>query len=121
MRTLCLVLASIFFALAASESAVAQLNRGSIKRNNKRIGTFRGKKAGFGREKRYNAIGFSISALNYYGDIAPLPQRVSTDISFTRPAFAISFAHRFGPRYTLQGQFMYGTLRASDAKSTSAT
>jgi len=120
MRKLCLVLVSIFFALAASENALAQLNRGSIKRNNKRIGSFRGKKSGFGKEKRYNAIGFSISALNYYGDIAPLPQKVSTDISFTRPAFGISFAHRFGPRYTLVGQFMYGTLKGSD-KSASAT
>jgi hypothetical protein len=120
MRKLCLVLVTIFFALAASESSIAQLNRGSIKRNNKRIGSYRGKKAGFGKEKRYNSIGFSVSALNYYGDLAPLPQRVSTDISFTRPAFAVSFAHRFGPRYTLVGQFMYGTLRGSD-KSASST
>ena len=121
MRKLCLVLLSIFLVLAASENALAQLNRGAIKRNNKRIGSFRGKKSGFGKEKRYNAIGFSVSALNYYGDIAPLPQRVSTDISFTRPAFGVSFAHRFGPRYTLQGQFMYGTLSGSDTKSASAT
>ncbi len=120
MRKVCLVLVSIFLVLAASESALAQLRRGSVKRNNKRIGSFRGKKAGFGKEKIYNSVGFSVSALNYYGDIAPLPQRVSTDISFTRPAFGISFAHRFGPRYTVQAQFMYGALKGSD-KSASAT
>lgn len=120
MRKLSLVLVSVFLVLTASESAWAQFRRGNIKKNNKRIATYRGKKTGFGREKKYNAIGFSVSALNYYGDIAPLPRRVSTDISFTRPAFGISFAHRFGPRYTLMGQFMYGTLSASD-KSASAT
>ncbi|MEY4930104.1 MAG: hypothetical protein RI909_828, partial [Bacteroidota bacterium] len=42
---------------------------------------------------------------------------VSTDISFTRPALALSFMHRFGPRYTFLGQFMYGTLRGADAES----
>ncbi len=120
MRKLCLVLVSVFLMLSSSGDAWAQFNRHNIKRNNKRIATYRGKKSGFGKEKKYNAIGFSISALNYYGDIAPLPRRVSTDISFTRPAFALSFAHRFGPRYTLVGQFMYGTLSASD-KSASST
>jgi hypothetical protein len=121
MRKVCLVLVSVFLVLAASEGALAQLSRSTIKRNNKRMGTFRGRKAGFGKEKRYNAIGFSVSALNYYGDIAPLPQKVSTDISFTRPAFAISFAHRFGPRYTLQTQFLYGTLSGSDKSASKAT
>jgi len=121
MRKLCLVLVSVFLVLASSEGVLAQLRRGTIKRNNKQIGSFRGRKSGFGKEKRYNAIGFSVNALNYYGDIAPLPQRVSTDISFTRPAFGISLAHRFGPRYTLQGQFLYGTLSGSDNSAGSAT
>ncbi len=121
MRKLCLWLTSVFLVVVASENLQAQLNRSAIKRNNKRIGSYRGKKSGFGKEKRYNAIGFSVSALNYYGDIAPLPQRVSTDISFTRPAFGFSLAHRFGPRYTLQGQFMYGTLSGSDKSSASPT
>jgi Domain of unknown function (DUF6089) len=119
MRKLCLVLVSVFLMLSVSESAWAQFNRHNIKKNNKRIATYRGRKSGFGREKKYNAIGFSVSALNYYGDIAPLPKKISSDISFTRPAFALSFAHRFGPRYTLMGQFMYGTLSSSDAKTAS--
>lgn len=119
MRRLCLLLAPVVLVLAMSGEALAQFHRGTIKKNNKRMASFRGKKSGFGKEKKYNAVGFSVNALNYYGDIAPLPQRVSTDISFTRPAFAVSLAHRFGPRYTLQGQFMYGTLSASDHSSAS--
>jgi hypothetical protein len=121
MRKLCIVLVSALFLLSTSETSLAQFNRGTIKRNNKRISSYRGKKSGFGRDKIYNAVGVSVSALNYYGDIAPLPKKISTDISFTRPAIGLSFAHRFGPRYTLQGQFMYGALSGSDAKSTTAT
>ncbi|MBT1706007.1 DUF6089 family protein [Chryseosolibacter indicus] len=94
-----------------------QLSRRSIKKNNRQLSTYRGDKFHFGKDKTYNAIGFSVNALNYYGDLAPKPNRFSTDISFTRPAFAVSYAHRFGPRYTLVGAFMYGTLSGSDTKS----
>jgi hypothetical protein len=82
--------------LFASSFAVAQLNRKAIKKNNKRIANFKGKKTGFGKDKIYNAVGISLNAMNYYGDLAPRPQRVSTDISFTRPGIGVSFAHRFG-------------------------
>lgn len=104
------------FLLASAVEAEAQFNRKQIKKNNKRMSTYRGKKGGFGN-KVYNAVGFSVSALNYYGDIAPRPSRVSTDISFTRPALGLSLTHRFGPRYSLMGQFMYGTLKGSDVES----
>lgn len=116
MRKLWLVIIVLFFVSAGYES-YGQINRKSVRKNNKRIGSFRGKKSHFGKEKIYNTIGFSVNALNYYGDLAPRPQRVSTDISFTKPGFGASFAHRFGPRYTLQAQFMWGTLRGSDAES----
>jgi hypothetical protein len=100
-----------------SAESYGQMNRKSIKKNNRRISSFRGKKYHFGKEKVYNAVGFSLNALNYYGDLAPKPSRFSTDISFTRPALGISFSHRFGPRYTLNAAFMYGTLKGSDTES----
>src|SRR3990170_4409201 len=87
--------------LASSNEAYGQLNRRNIKKNNKRISSYRGRKSVFGKEKRYNAVGFSLSALNYYGDLAPRPSRFSTDITFTRPALGLSFTHRFGPRYSV--------------------
>jgi hypothetical protein len=102
-----------------SIDSYAQLNRKSIKKNNRRIGNFRGKKQHFGKDKIYNSVGFAINALNYYGDIAPRPSKISTDLSFTRPALAISFTHRFGPRYQITGGFMYGTLSASDLETVS--
>jgi hypothetical protein len=99
------------------QEGYSQMNRKNIKKNNRRISSFKGKKFHFGKEKRYNAFGFSLSALNYYGDLAPRPQKISTDISFTRPAIGFSFSHRFGPRYTLTANFMYGTLKGSDSES----
>jgi Domain of unknown function (DUF6089) len=100
--------------LFAAEESIAQMNRRAIKRNNKRISSFRGRKSTFSKEKVYSMVGLSVNALNYYGDLAPKPSRFSTDISFTRPAIGISFGHRFGPRYTLTGTFMYGALKGSD-------
>lgn len=109
------------FLCAAGHDSYAQLNRKAIKKNNRRIGHFRGKKQHFGKEKIYNAIGISANAFNYYGDLAPLPSKFSTDISFTRPAIGLTFAHRFGPRYTLTAAFTYGTLSGSDQESADKT
>lgn len=116
MRKIVFSILCLVFLLGLSEQAAAQLNRKSIKKNNKRMGSFKGKKFGF-KNKAYSAFGFSINALNYYGDISPKPDRVSTDISFTKPAGALSFMHRFGPRYTFMAQLMYGTLKGADTES----
>jgi hypothetical protein len=107
----------LLIAVAITIDAGAQINRKSVRKNNKRIASFRGKKAHFGKDKIYNAVGVSLNALNYYGDLSPLSSRFSTDISFTRPAIGLSFVHRFGPRYTLVGSFLYGTLKGSDNDS----
>ncbi len=117
MRKLQLALVVLVAMLFMSHESMGQFNRRSIRKNNKRIANFRGKKSNFDKNKIYNSIGFSVNALNYYGDIAPKPNKFSSDISFTRPAFGISLNHRFGPRYSIQGQLMYGTLTGSDSKS----
>ena len=103
--------------VSAGHEAFSQMNRKAIKRNNRKISSYRGQKFGFGKEKRYNTIGISLNALNYYGDLAPRPSRISTDITFTRPAIGISFTHRFGPRYQLTAAFAYGTLKGADSES----
>jgi hypothetical protein len=81
------------------------------------MSSFRGRKSWFGKEKQYDMLGIGVAALNYYGDLAPKPGVFSTDISFTRPAINLIFAHRFGPRYTLTANFMFGTLKGSDNES----
>jgi hypothetical protein len=107
----------VFVLVAGVEDAVAQMNRRSIKRNNKRMMSYRGRKSSFEKTKSYNMVSVSLNGLNYYGDLAPTPKRLSTDIRFTRPGLGISFGHRFGPRYTLTASFMYGTLRGDDVES----
>lgn len=97
--------------------AEAQMNRRAIKKNNKNLSSYRGRKSWFGKEKRYDMIGIGLNALNYYGDLSPRPSAFSTDISFTSPSVSLLFSHRFGPRYALTGSFMYGTLRGSDKDS----
>ncbi|HCW08006.1 MAG TPA: hypothetical protein DGG95_11655, partial [Cytophagales bacterium] len=116
MRKLSFGLVTCLLVIFFSLESYGQFNRKMIKRNNKRIASYTGKKK-FGREHVYSGVGFSLNALNYYGDLSPLPSKFSTDISFTKPGLGISFFHRFGPRYTLVGQFMYGTLKGSDAES----
>lgn len=106
-----------FVLLTGAEDALGQMNRRAIKRNNKRISSYRGRKSSFSKDKAYSMLGLSVSALNYYGDLSPKKGKFSTDISFTRPAIGLTFAHRFGPRYVLTGTFMYGTLKGSDSKS----
>lgn len=103
--------------LLCSNEVYSQMDRGSIRKNNKRLMTYRGRKSDFSKEKRYFSVGFTLNALNYYGDLAPNPGRFSTDVSFTRPAIGISVSQRLGPRYSLTGSFMYGALRGSDFSS----
>lgn len=117
MRKLQLGLVVLMILLLVSGESMAQFNRKAIKKNNKRISNFRGKKTNFDKSKIYNSFGLSVSALNYYGDIAPRPNAFSSDISFTRPAVGINFIHRFGPRYSLKAEFMYGTLKGTDAQT----
>jgi hypothetical protein len=120
MRKLCFALLSVLFLVGSSSDSVAQFNRKSIKKNNKKIASFRGKKGGFGKKNVYSGVGFSVNALNYFGDLAPTPSSFSTDISFTSPSFGLSFFHRFGPRYTLQVQYLYASLKGADSESADA-
>jgi hypothetical protein len=116
-----LIISLALIAFLFSIDSQAQMNRKKIKKNNRSIAHYKGKKRGFDPAKKYNALGISLNALNYYGDIAPLPNRISTDLGFTRPAVGLSFTHRFGPFYQLTTGLSYGTLAASDAESADPT
>jgi hypothetical protein len=106
----------IFSMLASTHEVFGQLNRKQIKKNNKKMYKFEGFRYSF-KDKAYNAIGISLNAFNYFGDLSPSPKRLSTDIGLTKPAIGVSFIHRFGPRYQLVGSFMYGGIRGSDSES----
>jgi hypothetical protein len=117
MRKLCFAGLLAIFMLCIFENSFGQFNRKSIKNGNKRMASYKGNKKAFGKQKSYNAIGFSINALNYYGDLSPSSKKISTDIAYTRPGFGLSYMKRIGPRYTVMGQFLFGTISGSDAES----
>jgi hypothetical protein len=107
----------VFFLVGLADVAEAQMSWKSIKKNNRKISSFRGQKSRFGAALGYNAVGLSVNALNYYGDMAPRPQRISTDISFTKPGIGVSFQRRIGPRYAVRSEFMWGMLKGADSES----
>lgn len=71
----------------------------------------------FSKHKQYQKIGFSVNAMNYFGEISPTSSFASTDIKFTRPGFSVFGTHRFGPRYTVEAAFSWGTFSGSDFES----
>lgn len=120
MRARAIFLGSVclcFFLLLGIDDANAQLNRKAIKKNNKRMSSYKGRKRGFPKQNIYNSIGISLNALNYYGDLAPKSSIISTNLGLTRPAIGLVLSHRFGPRYSLTGGLTYGTVLGSDARS----
>jgi hypothetical protein len=111
MRLLLLLFTLVFY----SHLATAQLSRNQIKRNNYRIATYTGNvKNKFGAHRQYFSLGISLNALNYFGDLAPVPKNFSTNPSLTKPAIGFSYALRIGPRQTIQASFAYGGIRGSD-------
>ena len=106
-------------ALILPESVDAQIFGGKNKRrkSSRKIGSFSGSKRLFNPEISYYAIGGGINALNYFGEIAPRPTSLSTDISFTRPGVNLFLKQKFGDRYSWKVNFMWGRLKASDIES----
>jgi hypothetical protein len=96
--------------LLSTESTSGQSSR----RNTHKQATYRIKKSF--KKFSYKSLGMSINSLNYFGDLAPAPKRISTDLSQTRPAYALTFEHRKGPRFSYRAAFTYGTIRGSDAR-----
>jgi hypothetical protein len=117
MKRLLIIVCAFFLLTAVADHAEAQMKRKDIIKNNKRIANFRGKKTHFDKYKRYNSVGVSLNALNYFGDLAPNPRPLSTDLSLTKPSVGVFFEHRFGPFYTLRSSFNYGTIRGDDFES----
>ena len=68
MRKLIVGLLILFITSFVVSEADAQLNRKKLKKNNKRMRNFKGKKNNFDKSKKYNYIGLSLNSFNYFGD-----------------------------------------------------
>ncbi|MDN5202612.1 DUF6089 family protein [Fulvivirgaceae bacterium BMA10] len=71
----------------------------------------------FPKEIRYTTIGLSLNTFNYFGDLAPRPGKLSTDISFTKPGIGLIATRRVGSRYTIRASFTAGSMEGDDFES----
>jgi hypothetical protein len=69
----------------------------------------------------YQTIGIQAGIMNYFGDLNPLAQYVSTDISATRPGLGITYSRRMGSRATARFGLMWGRLTGSDFEAADPT
>ena len=71
------------------------------------------------QKKRYWSAGVTFNAINYFGDVVPLPSRLSWDPKFTRLNTGGFAQYRFHPRMTARGSFTWGRLKGDDRESVS--
>ena len=57
----------------------------------------------FSKRKQYNSVGFSLNAMNYFGDITPVSSFTSLRLGATRLGAGVSITRRFFPR--VSGRF----------------
>ena len=71
----------------------------------------------FSKRKQYNSVGFSLNAMNYFGDLVPFTNFSSLRFGATRVGVGLSITRRFFPR--LSGRFgvSYGRISGDDSKS----
>ena len=70
-----------------------------------------------GKFKPHYFASFNVNALNYFGDLAPLNQAASTDISFTRPGFGGALGYRFTPSMAVRASLSWGRIKGDDFTS----
>jgi hypothetical protein len=99
--------------VAITVDASGQLKAKKIRKNNRRISNYKGTQS-FSKHQQYQKIGIAVNAMNYFCEMAPASGFASTDIKFTRPGISIWGSHRFGPRWTAEAAYSWGTVRGSD-------
>ena len=69
----------------------------------------------FSKRKKYNTVGFSLNAMNYFGDVTPTTSFTSLRFGATRPNVGVSISRRFYPRITGRLALSYGRITGDDA------
>ena len=72
----------------------------------------------FSKRKQYNSVGFSLNAMNYFGDVVPVTNFSSFRLKSTRLGAGVSIARRFYPRLSGRFALTYGRITGSDALAT---
>ena len=71
----------------------------------------------FSKRKQYNSVGFSLNAMNYFGDITPVTSFTSLRFGATRVGAGVSLTRRFFPRVSGRFGLSYGRISGDDALS----
>ena len=69
----------------------------------------------FSKRKQYNSVGFSLNAMNYFGDVTPVTSFSSFRFGATRLGAGVSITRRFYPRLSGRFGLSYGRITGSDA------
>ena len=64
----------------------------------------------FSKRKQYNSVGFSLNAVNYFGDITPVTNFTSLRLGATRVGAGLSITRRFYPRVSGRFGLSYGRI-----------
>lgn len=72
----------------------------------------------FSKRKQYNSVGFSLNAMNYFGDVTPVTNFTSLRLGATRVGAGVSITRRFFPRFSGRFGLSYGRITGDDAKAT---
>ena len=71
----------------------------------------------FSKRKQYNSVGFSLTAMNYFGDVTPSTSFTSLRLGATRPNVGVYIQRRFYPRISGRLSLNYGRITGDDAKA----
>ena len=71
----------------------------------------------FSKRKQYNSVGFSLNAMNYFGDVVPVTNFTSLRFGATRVGAGVSITRRFYPRLSGRFGLSYGRITGDDAKA----
>ncbi len=74
----------------------------------------------FSKRKQYNSVGFSLNAVNYFGDVTPTTSFTSLRPGATRLGAGISVTRRFYPRVSGRFGLTYGRISGDDALAADA-
>ncbi|MBF9221885.1 DUF6089 family protein [Hymenobacter ruricola] len=75
----------------------------------------------FSKRKQYNSIGFSLNAMNYFGDVTPVTNFTSLRLGATRVGAGVSITRRFYPRISGRFGVSYGRISGDDSQAANSS
>lgn len=112
----------VLLATCVTDSYGQKRRYGYNKSRNKKYSNYSGGRTsyrGVGNTKYWTA-GFSLNAMNYFGDLAPTPKRFSTDLSFTKIGFGVTGSRMVYPGIFLRLGYNFGSIEGDDFSAADA-